>query len=172
MKNYKSYLLAAAFAAMTVCAYAQTDANTYSTTDPKLTDQAMSKRLSTDLTSRDSQIGNNPVSWYDGGNGYYATYTVGQDMYMARYDKKGQYIDTYTRSDWNSADANSMVKNYYGQSEYKDQEVTGFWTSSNKKGYYLETKDNNGKTLRIYGDQSGKFSTMPPRGNTAKSSPK
>jgi hypothetical protein len=130
-----------------------------------LSDPTMSSRLQTDLSGRNSQLGNNSVSWYDTGNGYYGTYSIGNENYMARYDKQGKYIDTMTKGNWNDSDVPQSLKSAYDKSNYKNQRVTGYWSlsdPSSRKGYYLETQDNNGKTSRIWADENGKFSTSPP----------
>jgi hypothetical protein len=154
-----------ALAMLSLASFGQTNPKPSYQNPTTLSDPTMSSRLQTDLSGRNSQLGNNSVSWYDTGNGYYGTYSIGNENYMARYDKQGKYVDTMTKGNWGDSDVPQSLKSSFDKSTYKNQRVTGYWTlsdPSNRKGYYLETQDDNGKTSRIWADENGKFSTSPP----------
>lgn len=129
--------------------------------DPRpLSDQTMSQRLLKDLNTRNAQSANQPVSWWDSGYGYYGTYTIDDMEYMTRYDRSGNYVETLTKKEWNNS---TPIMSAYNQSQYKDQQVTGYWEvsdPSNRKGYYLELGDK-GRTSRVWVNDQGKFSTTP-----------
>ena len=167
MKKSLAIILGAwAFIILATASFAQTNPSVQNPTT--LSDPAISGRMQTDLSGRNSQLGNNSVRWYDTGNGYYGTYSIGDDNYMARYDKQGKYIETMTKEDWNDSDVPASLKTSFGKSNYKDQRVTGYWTLSDptdRKGYYMELQDKNGKTSRVWADENGKFSMNPPTAN-------
>jgi hypothetical protein len=155
------------FVILATACFGQTPTTTPTVQNPiTLSDPTMSSRLQTDLAGRTAQLGNQPVSWYDNGNGYYGTYTIGNENYMVWYDKQGTYVDTMTKMSWNSPDVPANLKASFDKSPYKSQPVTGYWTISDPvdtRGYYLEIQDNNGKVQRVWSDETGKFTTSPPK---------
>jgi len=171
MNKIKNVILTLTCATMISGAFAQTATPPPSTgtsisaaQDPKaLNDPAVSQRLSADLNSRNAQLGTNSVSWFDAGNGYYGTYTVGTNNYMTRYDRQGNYIETYTKGNWSDSTVPPSLMTSYNESMYKGQPITGYWTVSDpgKSGYYLEVQGKDGKTGRIYADENGKFLSAP-----------
>jgi hypothetical protein len=165
-KSIATIVSAWAFVILATASFGQTNSSPTVQNPTTLSDPTMSSRLQTDLSGRNSQLGNNQVSWYDTGNGYYGTYNVGNTDYMVRYDKQGKYQDTMTKGNWSDPDVPSSLKSSYSKSPYKDQKVTGYWSvsdPSDRKGYYMEIQDNNGKTQRVWADENGKFSTSPPK---------
>jgi hypothetical protein len=162
MQKLKFLILTLACVTMMSASWAQ---NTQTSDNPRsLSDPAMSNKLRTDLSTRNAQLGTNSVDWYDTGNGYYGTYSINNTQYMSRYDKQGNYIGSYEKGDWNAGDVPASIKSAYGNSMYKDQEVTAYWRSSDPdtKGYYMEVRDKQGKTSRVWADEQGKFSTTAP----------
>jgi hypothetical protein len=161
MKKIKFLILTLACVTMMSAVWAQ---NTPTSDNPKtLSDPTMSGKLREDLSNRNSQLGSTTVDWYDTGTGYYGTYTIGSNTYMTRYDKQGNYLETYEKGDWSRSDVPPSIKSAYSNSAYKDREVTGYWKSSDpdRKGYYMELRDKQGKTSRVWADDQGKFSTTP-----------
>jgi hypothetical protein len=149
------------FALIVNVTYAQTQQQSQQQNpqEPKtLTDRAMSQRISADLNNRNARVGNNPVSWYDAGYGYYGTYTIDSTKYM----KKGNYMQTLTKKEWGNQVPPSLMT-AFNQSQYKDQTVDGYWEVSDfgRKGSYLELTDNSGKKSRVWVNEQGKFSTSP-----------
>jgi hypothetical protein len=148
----------------------QTQQPSQSDQEPRtLTDRTMSQRMSADLSNRNAKVGNNPVSWYDAGYGYYGTYTIDSAKYMTVYDKKGNYMHTLTKKEWGGTDVPSNVTSAFNQSQYKDQTVDGYWEVNDfgKKGYYLELSDPQGKKSRVWVNDQGKFSTSPEQNNNS-----
>jgi hypothetical protein len=136
--------------------------------EPKtLTDRTMSQRMSADLGNRNAKVGNNPVSWYDAGYGYYGTYTIDSTKYMTLYDRKGNYMQTLTKKEWGNSQIPSSVTTAFNQSPYKDQTVDGYWEVSDfgKKGYYMELTDKQGKKSRVWMNDQGKISNSPESNN-------
>jgi hypothetical protein len=131
---------------------------------PKLvTDQMVSDRLAKDLNTRNSMTQNQTIKWYETNYGFYGNYNLGSANYMTRYDAQGSYVETLRRDEWNSNTVPESLRNAYGQSPYKDQSVTGYWsvTDSGKSGYYLELQDNSGTTSHVWADSQGRFTTQP-----------
>lgn len=133
-----------------------------------LTDKTMTTRLQQDVTKRNSSLGNASINWYDAGYGYYGTYSLNDQTYMARYDQKGNYVETLTRKEWNDQIPQS-TRDAFSQSSYGSQQVTAYWESTDpgKKGSYFELSDGTGKSSRVWSDGTGKFSTQPAGGSPA-----
>ena len=136
-----------------------------------LTDRTVGDNLNKDWSQRNPGTQNPSVQWYDAGDGYYATYNSGNIPHMSFYDKDGGYVQTYKKGDWNSVP--SAVKSSYDRSAYKNQEVTGYWESSDPsmKEYYLEVRDDKGKSSRIWANDKGEISPAFPKGKTAVKKP-
>ncbi|MBL7856502.1 MAG: hypothetical protein JNM57_02345 [Cyclobacteriaceae bacterium] len=136
-----------------------------------LTDKTVGDNLSKDWGQRNPGTQNPSVQWYDAGDGYYGTYNTGSTPYMTFYDRDGSYVQTYKKGDWN--DVNSTLKSSFDGSTYKDQEVTGYWESSDpsKKGSYLEVKDDKGKSSRVWANEKGDLSPAFPKGKTTAKKP-
>jgi hypothetical protein len=132
---------------------------------PKLvTDPMTSDRLAKDLNTRNSATQNQTIKWYETNYGFYGNYTVGSANYMTRYDAQGNYVETLRRDEWNNnSNVPATLRNAYGQSPYKDQTVTGYWsvTDPGKSGYYMELQDKTGTMSRVWADSQGKFTTQP-----------
>lgn len=129
-----------------------------------LKDQMMSDRLGKDLNTRNSMTQNQTINWYQTNYGFYGNYSAGGANYMTRYDAQGNYVETLRRDEWNNnSNIPNSLRNAYGQSPYKDQTVTGYWsvTDPGKSGYYMELRDNKGTTSRVWADSQGKFTTQP-----------
>jgi hypothetical protein len=136
-----------------------------------LTDKTVGDNLSKDWGQRNPGTENPGVQWFDVGDGYYGTYNTGTTPYMTFYDRDGAFVQTYKKGDWNSVA--SKVKSSYDGSAYKNQEVTGYWESSDpsKKGYYLEVKDDNGKSSRVWANEKGEMSPAFPKGQSTAKKP-
>ena len=129
-----------------------------------LTSQTMSDNLLKDLNTRNSMTQNQTINWYQTNYGFYGNYNLGAANYMTRYDAQGNYVETLRREEWNNnSNVPNALRNAYGQSPYKDQIVTGYWsvTDPGKSGYYMEVRDNKGTTSRVWADSQGKFTTQP-----------
>jgi hypothetical protein len=151
------------FALIANVGYAQTKEQTKPKEPKLLSDQAMSDRLLKDLNTRNTMATNQPVTWYDSGNGYYyGTYAVNDQNYMVRYDAQGNYAETLTRKQWDTTTVPASVVTAFNQSPYKDYQVKSYWevSDTDKKGYYFEL-DNKGTPARVWLSDQGKFSTTP-----------
>ena len=126
-----------------------------------LSDKTMSDRLIKDLNSRNALTTNQPVMWWDSGNGYYGTYSVNNQNYMTRYDAQGNYTETLMKKEWNNMVSASVVS-AFNQSPYKTHQVTSYWEVSdlNRKGYYFELNDK-GTASKVWMSDQGKFSSTP-----------
>ena len=96
---------------------------------------------------------------------------------LARYDKNGNYLDTYKKGKWDE-NVPSNLRASFDASPYHSQNVTGYWTLNEpgRTGYYLEldpgnqsgnTSGNQGNTSStqptgIWIDGQNKISTSPP----------
>jgi hypothetical protein len=162
MKKIACFILCLSLAAV-LQLRAQTQPSTQTGEPRTLSDKTMSTRLQQDISSRNSSLGNTPVSWFDAGYGYYGTYSMNNQNYMARYDRNGNYVETLNRKEWNDQ-IPGTTRNAFDQSMYKDQQVTAYWevTDPGRKGSYYELSDATGKKSRVWADDKGKFSTQPP----------
>jgi hypothetical protein len=135
-----------------------------SVSSPTAADPAMSQRLQSDFQSRNIDVGNQPVNWYNSMNGYYGTYSNNGQNFLTQYDKQGNFQQSYIQGNWNSNDVPTSLKSAYSNSPYKSQPVTGYWTSSDstRLGYYLETKNPKGQPTGLWADENGTLSTTPP----------
>lgn len=155
------------FALITTAGYAQTQPQTQQKTqtqvqEPKaLNDPTLSQRLQKDLNNRNAMTANKSVTWYDAGYGYYGTYAIDTANYMVRYDKKGNYVETLMKKEWDDQVPPSIVS-AINQSPFKDQNVTSYWEVNDygRKGYYVEL-DDKGKVSRIWLNEQGKISSSP-----------
>lgn len=141
-------------------------------TPQRVTDPMVSDRLAKDLSTRNAATANQTISWYQTNYGYTGNYALGSANYMARYDQQGNYVETLRRSDWNNSNVPTSLINAYGQSAYKDQTVTGYWsvTDPGKSGYYLQLRGQNGSTSAVWADSQGNFTTAPYSSTTAQPS--
>lgn len=82
---------------------------------------------------------------------------------MTRYDKKGNYVETLTKKDWNDGNVPTDLKTSFNKSMYKNAQVTSYWqvSDADQKGYYIEMNDRRGKSSNMWVDGSGKFTTTP-----------
>ncbi len=66
-------------------------------------------------------------------------------------DVDGNYVETLRKSTWNSKVPNTL-KSSFILSNYNTQEVISYWEflDSNRKGYYREVKDVQGKISRVW----------------------
>ena len=139
--------------------------------DPNsVSDTELASRLSDDLRKKNPSLGDNSIYWFTMSNGYYGTYTIGDDNYMTFYSTKGVYVRSYRRGNWDEGNVPLELKSAFNKSKYKDQSVTGFWIISDPgvKGYYLEVQDKQGNVSKIYANENGKFSTKAPIGGVVK----
>ncbi len=136
-----------------------------------VSDPMVSERLARDLNGRNPATETQTIKWYETNYGYTGNYAIGSAQYMARYDQQGNYVETLRRTEWNRANVPATLINAYGQSPYKDQTVTGYWsvTDAGKSGYYLELRDKSGTPSTVWADGQGKFSTAPYSSTTATS---
>lgn len=157
------------FSCIVVCgmlsfsANAQTPSTQVDPNEPvKLTDPTVSKRLATDWNTRNSKMKDVPVEWYNSNDGYYGRYSNESMDYMTRYDKKGNYVETMRKKDWNDG-VPSDLKSSFENSNYKTHKVSSYWEVSdpNRKGYYMELTDDQGKNSKVWVDEKNNFSTSP-----------
>lgn len=136
----------------------------------RVTDPMVSDRLAKDLSTRNSATASQTINWYQTNYGYTGNYVIGSANYMARYDQQGNYVETLRRGNWNSSTVPNALMNAYGQSAYKDQTVTGYWsvTDAGKTGYYLELQNANGAKSNVWADSQGNFTTAPYNSTTAR----
>ncbi len=165
-KYFSCIILAALLANET---FAQTSGVQQDQTYPRvLEDKSASERLQKDWKKRNSTIQNQPVQWFDLGEGFYGSYTNDNTKYMALYDEDGNYVQTFRKTDWNNVPATASIKSSYDLSNYKSQEVSSFWEVSdpNMKGYYFEIADDKGKVSHVWANETGEFSTTVPKAKT------
>jgi lipopolysaccharide export LptBFGC system permease protein LptF len=132
-------------------------------------DSTRNQRMETDLNKRNSMSKNHPVRWKESGNGFNGTYSSNNVQYMARYDNDGDYMETFTKKEWNE-NAPAKLRSSFAQSDYKTQRVTEYWevTDPNRRGYYLELRDDLNKPSTVWVNEEGKFSTSPSNVNGEK----
>src|SRR6188768_1887689 len=101
-------------------------------TDQKLEIEASTRNLILAYQAR-------TVSWWDSGNGFICKYSVNDRNYMARYDTRGNYVETLIQKEWDER-VSPLLQSSFQQSQYKSQKVTSYWEvmEPQKKGYYLE----------------------------------
>ncbi len=128
----------------------------------KLTDATMNKQLASDWNTRNPTLKDQPVNWFGANDGYYGTYSIDNKEYMSRYDNKGKYIETMNRKEWDEM-VPMNLKSSFDNSKYESQEVTSYWevSDNNRKGYYMELKDDQNKITRLWADENGRFTTTP-----------
>lgn len=132
-----------------------------------LGDAVVSDRLEKDWKKRNPKIQTETVVWYELLEGFYGTYTSNNQNYMAIYDLEGNYIQTMIKAKWNNTVPNPL-RSSFDLSNYKMQEVTSFWevSGAGKKSYYIELKDNDGTVSRVWANEKGDFSAIPPLGKS------
>jgi hypothetical protein len=125
-------------------------------------DSTRKQRMETDLNKRNLMTNTGPVTWKESDYGYNGTYSSDYVQYMALYDRDGKYVETLAKKEWNKS-APQKLRSSYEQSQYKSQEVTGYWetTDPGRKGYYLEFKDDTNNPAGIWVNEDGGFSTWP-----------
>ncbi|MFN8334201.1 MAG: hypothetical protein U0U09_03685 [Cyclobacteriaceae bacterium] len=183
MKDTRQYIASLALSVTLLTGYAQSQEQTTPTPrpveatgtvsqTPKLvSDPMVSERLGRDLNTRNNATETQTIKWYETNYGYTGNYAIGSAQYMARYDQQGNYVETLRRTEWNKSTVPATLINAYGQSPYKNQTVTGYWsvTDPGKSGYYLELRDKSGAASTVWADGQGKFSTAPYSSTTATS---
>jgi hypothetical protein len=175
MKKIIYFVTSLALSGIVMTTYAQSQQQTTPTPRPiqstgtigqtpqLVTDPMISDRLARDLTTRNAATQTQTINWYQTNYGYTGNYAIGSANYMARYDQQGNYVETLRRSEWNKTTVPTTLVNAYGQSPFKNHEVTGYWsvTDPGKSGYFLELRDKNGTASTIWADSQGKFTTAP-----------
>ena len=143
-------------------AYAQTQ---QSQTSPRLYDKAMGERLQKDLNNRTADISNQQLDWFESKDGFHTNYSINNEEYMSRYDKQGNYIESMRKRTWDDQ-VPMDIRTSFDKSAYKAQNVSGYWEVSDldRKGYYMELKDDNGKVTNVWVDDKGRFSSIPYKG--------
>lgn len=162
MKQNKNYVMVIMLSAlMAGSAFAQTEQGNKNGRK-SLNDRTLSDRLQKDFYKRNSTFTDQPISWYGLGDDYYGTYSNNEQNYMARYDKQGNYVETMTEKEWND-NVPASLKDSFESSPYKSQLVTSYWEVSDpeRKGYYMELNDGEGKMSRVWANDQGEFTTMP-----------
>jgi len=135
----------------------------FSQSQPVAADQAHSQMMMKDLNTRNPKTMDQTVDWRNTDYGYSGMYSVDNENYMTRYDKKGNYVETLTKKDWNDGNVPTDLKTSFDKSMYKDAQVTSYWqvSDANQKGYYIEMNDSRGKSSNMWVDGSGKFTATP-----------
>jgi hypothetical protein len=150
---------------ITISASAQTETEPLEKVQPRSlseSDRTVTQRLQKDLNTRNSKTTNQPISWFDSGDGYYGTYSADNQNYMTRYDSRGAYIETMRREEWNKT-APASLKSSFDNSAYKAQEVTNYWAvlDPNRRSYYIELNNSEGRMTKVWVDDKGVFTTTP-----------
>jgi len=102
------------------------------------------------------------VSWWDSGNGFICKYSVNNRNYMARYDTRGNYVETLIQKEWDDRVSPSLQSSVQ-RSQYKSQKITSYWEvmEPQKKGYYLEFNSVGNRLVSVWADDQGNFSMVP-----------
>lgn len=162
MKNLIKYAGALMLtAAMSPATFAQTNPSHPQSVE----DTVVSNRLSRDFKGRNPNAGNESVEWWDEAYGYNGLYKQDGGEYLSQYDKKGEYVNSYSKKEWKTA--SPALRAAFDKSAYKGQEVLNYWESSNpaRKGSYIQLKDKQGKTSNVWVDDKGKMSAKPSSSN-------
>jgi hypothetical protein len=140
----------------------KTDKSRASENDDNTSDREITKRLSQDVYSRKPLAKDAVIVWDNTDEGYDGAYAINDEKYVARYDKQGNYVETLVERKWDDK-VPANVRSSYDNSMYKSKKVEHFWEvdEPSRKGYYLEVKDDDGKSRRIWSDREGKFSDQP-----------
>lgn len=122
-------------------------------------DKDMNAQLTENVYSRNPAAKDAVIVWDNHEEGYDGTYAVRDVKYMTRYDKEGNYVETLVERKWDNQ-VPSNVKRAFDSSPYKSNRVERFWevNEDGRQGYYLEIKDDDGNSRRIWSDRDGKFS--------------
>ncbi|NJN27031.1 MAG: hypothetical protein HC819_14170 [Cyclobacteriaceae bacterium] len=92
----------------------------------------MTKKSNDDLLKRYPGAKDRDVTWERGKDKYNtAFYNMDNTDYMTRYDDKGNWVETYSRRDWNE-DVPETIRNSYNHN-YKDMEVESYWELKDAK---------------------------------------
>ncbi len=137
-----------------------------SQTSPRpLSDKSMGDRMQKDLSNRNTDVANQQFNWFESNDGFYTNYSINNEEYMSRYDKQGNYIESMRKKTWNDQ-VPADLRTSFDKSPYKMQNVSGYWEVSdlNRKGYYMEFKDEKGKMTKVWADENGRFSATPYKG--------
>jgi len=155
-KIVNNFLTFVAATMLSITCYAQMADNSAL---PIVSDQKIIKNRPIGLDERVLIATDQPVQWSKSPFGYTGSYRLGETDYMATYDNNSHYIETYMKMDWNNPKVSSVVKSSLFTSPNKDQEVVGYWESSDpdENGYYLELKDKYGKQSNVWVDNQGNF---------------
>lgn len=164
MKRTIKYITGVALSMLVYQAgFAQTNPNTntnqnqqnvqnQSTTVPQQTQQ--------DLLSRYPDIDEQGVVWDNTDDGYYATYSLNEDNYMARYDAEGNWQETMQKREWND-DVPDNIKMGLNDNAYENYQVDSYWEitesdpNRNNTGYFFNLKDKDGNTRDLRMDRQG-----------------
>ena len=128
-----------------------------------MTDPGQSQRFMNDLNKRNPNTLNQNIEWVDNKDGHYGNYTLDSVIYMTRYDKKGNFQGTYAKKDWNDESVPVSLKTSFDRSTYRGSAVSSYWESTepNNKTYYMELRNDKGKSSNVWANDRGKFSTTP-----------
>jgi hypothetical protein len=132
--------------------------------DENRLDKDLTERLSQNLYSRKPAAKDAVIVWDNTDEGYEGNYAIGDVKYMSRYDKNGNYVETLTEKKWDD-NVPDNIRSSFNNSEYKSGRVEHYWevNEPSRQGYYLDIKDTNGNSRRIWSDREGKFSDSPRR---------
>lgn len=122
----------------------------------------VNKVLLSDLNKRYQETKNEVVVWDNAIHSYDALYSVKTVDYLTRYNKQGVYLETLIKRDW-EAQVPSVIKNSYDKEVGTHYTVDEYWEVNDpkRKGYYLELKDKQGQSKKIWLDQTGRVFETP-----------
>lgn len=134
----------------------------------KLNNAQMASRLQQDLAKRNPAVPVKSTDWWDTGNGYFGTYSANNNNYMVRYNLEGKYVETLEKRDWRS-NPPANLKTAFQKSRYKDQQVEKYWAvvDPERETYLFELKNQDGLMSRVWVDEAGHFSDIPPYGDVS-----
>lgn len=123
----------------------------------KMSAADINSQLLSDLNNRYPDTKREVIVWDNSASGYDALYTINDNDFLTHYDKKGTYVETRQKKEWND-NVPAAVKNSYEKNFNKQYTVEQYWEVNDptRKGYYLELKDRKGQAKNIWVDNQGK----------------
>ena len=123
----------------------------------KMSEADVNTQLLSDLNTRYPETKKEVIVWDNSASGYDALYRIRDIDFLTHYDKNGKYVETLRKKDWN-ANVPAAIKNSYDKNFHNQYRVEKYWEVSDptRKGYYLELKDKDGLSKKIWLDDQGK----------------
>src|SRR5689334_22567592 len=73
-----------------------------------VTDKSTQEELQKDFDMRHSTIPDIEVNWFTSDYGYYGKYTISENSFISRYDKRMDFIKTLVKKEWNGSVSRSL----------------------------------------------------------------